>query len=92
MRTIETTFWPLEEHPEAHLGLSVYLNVEQAPELVGLTEGEQVVLIEPNELQAQGVAHLIEINGRRCWFAEIGSRDTIQVIYKEQATFSVKHE
>lgn len=88
MRTIETILWPLEEHPEAHLGLSVYLNVEDAPELAGLTEGEHVVLVEPNELQAEGVAHLIEINGRHYWFAEIASRDAIQVIYQEPASSS----
>ena len=85
LRTIETTLWPLEEHPEAGIGLSVYLNAADAPELAGLTEGERVLLVEPNELQADGIARLIEIDGRRYWYAEIGSRDAIQVIYRESA-------
>jgi hypothetical protein len=80
----------LEEHPEAHLGPSVCLDVEDAPELAGLTEGEHVLLIEPNELQAEGAAHLIDINGRRYWFAEIVSRDAIQVIYQGPATSSTE--
>lgn len=84
--------WPLEEHPEAHLGLCVYLNGEDAPELAGLTEGEQVLLIEPNELQAEGIAHLITINKQRYWFAEIESRDAIQVIYQEHALSGIEHE
>ena len=85
MRTIETTLWPLEEHPAAGVGLSVYLNAADAPELVGLTEGEHVRLVEPNELEVEGVARLIEIDGRRYWYAEIGSRDAIRVIYRESA-------
>ena len=85
MRTIVTTLWPLEEHPEAGIGLSVYLNVADAPELAGLTEGERVLLVEPNELEADGVARLIVIDGRRYWYAEIGSRAAIRVIYRESA-------
>lgn len=85
MRTIETRLWPLEEHAEASIGLSVYLNVADAPELAGLTEGERVLLVEPNELEADGVARLIKIDGRRFWYAEIDSRDAIRVIYRESA-------
>jgi len=86
MRTIETALWPLEVHPEAGVGLSIYLNTADAPELAGLTAGERVLLIEPNELMAEGVARQIEINGRSFWYAEIGSRDAIQVIAQEAAT------
>ena len=85
MRTIETTLWPLEEHREAGVGMSVYLNTADAPELAGLTEGERVLLVEPNELEAVGLARLIEIDGRRYWYAEIGSQDAIKVIYRESA-------
>ena len=63
--------------------MSVYLNVADAPELAGLNEGERVLLVEPNELEAEGVARLIEIDGRRYWYAEIGNHDAIRVINRE---------
>jgi len=90
MRTIETTLWPLEEHPQAGVGLRAYLNSADASELAGLTEGERVVLVEPNELEAEGIARLIEFDGRRYWYAEIGSRDAIRVIYSESVAPSTE--
>ena len=85
MRTIEAALWPLEK-PAAQWGFGVFLDEEHAPELAGLTEGERVLVIEPNELQAEGVVHRIEAGGRWFWFAEIGSQDAIQVIYPASST------
>ena len=81
MRTIEVAFFPLEEHPELGLGLSVCLGSESDLALAGLQEGEMVMLIEPNELQAAGIAHHVLIKGQGYWFGELESRQAIQVIY-----------
>ena len=82
MRTIETVLWPLEK-PVAHVGLGVFLGEENAPALTDLTEGEHVLLVEPNELQAEGTARKIEMGERTFWFGEIGDPDAIQVIYPD---------
>jgi hypothetical protein len=82
MRTIETALWPLER-PAANMGLGVFLGDEHAPGLAGLTEGERVLLVEPNELQAAGTVHTVQVAGRRVWFAELDDPDAIQVIYPE---------
>lgn len=80
MRTIETALWPLER-PAAGMGVGVFLGEEQAPGLVGLTEGERVLLVEPHELQAEATVRVIALGGRRVWFGEIGDPDAIRVIY-----------
>ncbi|HEX6122704.1 MAG TPA: hypothetical protein VFY89_06070, partial [Ktedonobacterales bacterium] len=49
--------------------------------LASLAEGERILLVEPNELQAEAVARRASIHGRGVWFGEIASRDAIQVIY-----------
>jgi hypothetical protein len=87
VRTIETTLWPLEQ-PAVEMGVGVFLGEEQAPELADLTEGERVLLVEPNELQAKGTLHMIELGGRCVWFAEIGDPDAIEVIYPDSVVNS----
>lgn len=87
MRTIETSLWPLEKSLPG-VGVGVFLDMETAPALAGLIEGERALLVEPNELQAEAVARLIEINGRRFWFGEIGDERAIQVIYPDPALSS----
>ncbi len=82
MRTIETSLWPLEK-PTADVGIGVFLGEVQAPALADLMDGERVLLVEPNELQAEGTLHTIELGGRQLWFAEIGDPDAIQVIYPD---------
>lgn len=82
MRTIETALWPLEK-PTPDVGEGVFLGEERAPALAGLTEGERVLLVEPNELQAEATVRMIAVGGRRWWFAEIGDPDAIQVIYPD---------
>jgi len=80
MRTIETTLWPLEQ-PAANVGIGVFLGDAYEPALANLTEGERVFLVEPNELQAEGTVHTIDLDGRQVWFAEIGDPDAIRVVY-----------
>ena len=80
MRTLETTFFPLEDHPELGVGLGVFLGSADDPALAGLTEGERVALVEPNELEAEGVVRRVVAHGRPFWYAEISSREAIRVI------------
>jgi hypothetical protein len=77
MRTIEGALFPAEEHPELGLGLSVYLGGAADPALAGLQEGERVLLIEPNELQATGVARQVLIRDQGYCFGELESRQAI---------------
>lgn len=88
MRTIETALWPLEK--PAAMGVGVFLGEERAPALADLSEGERVLLVEPNELQAEGILRILDLGGRRVWFAEIGDPTTIQVIYPD-STVSSRH-
>ena len=83
--TIVTALWPLEELPAVGIGWGVFLGLEDAPELADLTEGERVLLVEPNELQADATVHLVDVNERRAWFGEIGNRDAIRVMYPAQS-------
>jgi hypothetical protein len=87
MRTIEATLWPLEK-PAAEMDMGVFLGEERAPALADLSEGERVLLLEPNELQAEGTPRLLELGGRRVWFAEIGDPSAIQVIYRDSTVNS----
>ena len=87
MRTIESALWPLEK-PAADVGVGVFLGEAQEAALADLVEGERVIVLEPNELRAEGTLRLIELDGRRVWFAEIGDPDAIQVIYADSATHS----
>lgn len=89
MHTIETALWPLEK-PAADMGIGVFLGEERAPALADLTEGERVLLVEPNELQAEGTLRLLDLGDRRVWFAEIGDPSAIQVIYPD-STISSRH-
>jgi hypothetical protein len=87
MRTIETALWPLEK-PAADVGVGVFLGEAQTPGLADLIEDECVLLVEPNELRAEGTVRRIEVSGRQWWFAEIADPDAIEVIYPEPAARS----
>jgi len=78
----------MEERPEYSLGLSVYLGPTDWPPLTGLIEGEHILLVEPNELQAEAKARRVEVNGVPTWFGELTSRDAIQVIYQPSTSTS----
>lgn len=82
MRTIETALWPLEQ-PVANMGVGVFLGDVRDQTLADLKEGERVLVVEPNELQAEGTLRTMEFGGRRVWFAEIDDPDAIQVIYPD---------
>jgi hypothetical protein len=84
MRTIETALWPLEK-PAAEAGVGVFLGDVTLPVLADLMEGERVILEEPNELRAEGVLRVVELDGRRIWFAELSDPDAIEVIYPDQS-------
>jgi hypothetical protein len=92
MRTIEIALWPLEQ-PAEDMGVGVFIGDVNEPTLVGLKDGEHVLLVEPNELQAEGILRRIELNGRHVWFAAIGDPDAIRVIYPESsdAPESIRH-
>ena len=87
MRTIETAMWPLEK-PVVDVGVGVFLGETRTPGLADLIEGERVLLLEPNELRAEGTVRKIEVGGRQWWFAEIADPDAIEVIYPESAARS----
>ncbi|MBF6590452.1 MAG: hypothetical protein IVW57_07955 [Ktedonobacterales bacterium] len=89
MRTIETALWPLEK-PTADVGVGVFLGDVTLPSLADLVEGERVLLVEPNELQAEGTLRMVELGGRHVWFAEIGDPDAIRVIYPDSPV-STRH-
>jgi hypothetical protein len=80
VRTIETALWPLEK-PTADVGVGVFLGDVHTSAPADLREGERVLLVEPNELQAEAIVRMVELNGRRWWFGDIGDPDAIQVIY-----------
>ncbi len=79
MHTIETALWPPDQ-PEG-LGTGVYIGVEGEPHVANLTEGERVLLVEPNEVQIEAILHKVTLNDRVLWFGEF--QGEFQVIYQE---------
>ena len=73
------------ETSPADVGVGVFLGETQTPELADLMEGERVLLVEPDELRAEGTMRKINVSGRQWWFAEIADLDAIKVIYPESA-------
>ena len=75
-------FARLEERPG--LGLSVPLGREdRTPTLAALTDGERVLLIEPDNLMAEGVAQSLMSGGYRYWYGVLESMAAIQDIDPE---------
>ncbi len=67
LRQVFADFARLEERPD--LGLSIPLGREdRTPKLAELTEGERVLLIEPDNLCAEGTVKPIDSGGYRYWF------------------------
>ena len=81
MRTIVTELWPVEDHAPYSMG--IYMGVEGEPQVANLTEGERVLLVEPNEVQIEAILHKVTLNGRAVWFGEF--QGEFQVIYQETA-------
>lgn len=86
MRQVFADFARLWERPDFGLGLAVPLGREDySPELAELKDGENVLLVMPGELYAEGVARLIEAHGARWWFGVIESRAAIHDLAPDQA-------
>lgn len=79
MRTIETALWPPQQ--PTPFGEGVYIGLENDLRLIGLNEGEHVLLLETNEVQVEAIVHKILLNGRQVWFGEF--QGEIQVIYPD---------
>jgi hypothetical protein len=60
--------------------------VDRSPELAKLTDGEHVLLVEPGNLYAEGVAHAQVEGAYRWWYGVIESRATIHTLAPDQAT------
>ena len=75
-------FARLEERPG--LGLSVPLGREdRAPALAQLADGQRVLLVEPDNLRAEGVARHVDSGGYRYWFGVLARMADIQDIEPE---------
>lgn len=75
-------FARLEDRPG--LGLSVPLGREdRAPRLAALADGEQVLLVEPDNLMAEGIAQSLMSGGYRYWYGVLESMAAIQDIDPE---------
>lgn len=77
-------FARLEERPG--LGLSVPLGREdRTPALAHLTDGQRVLLVEPDNLRAEGIARHVDSGGYRYWFGVLARMADIQDIEPETA-------
>jgi hypothetical protein len=82
LRQVFADFARLEERPG--LGLSVPLGREdRTPELARLQEGERVLLVEPDNLRAEGTVKHVDSGGYRYWFGILESMAAIQDIDPE---------
>ena len=75
-------FARLEERPG--LGLSVPLGREdRTPALAQLSDGQRVLLVEPDNLRAEGVARHVDCGGYRYWFGVLARMADIRDIEPE---------
>ncbi len=83
--TVFTDFARLEDRPG--LGLSVLLGREdRTPSLAELTDGEPIIMVEPDNLMAQGVAQSLMSGGYRYWYGVLASMAVIQDIEPQVVT------
>ncbi len=81
-REVFADFARLEERPG--LGLSVPLGREdRTPELADLTVGERLLLVEPDNVCAEGTAQVVESGGYRWWFGVLEGQSAIRDIHPE---------
>ncbi len=84
IRKVFADFNRLEERPG--IGLSVLLGPEDVdPDLEALNEGDRILMIEPESLAAEGMAHCVVSGGRRYWYGLLASRSAIRNIHLEAA-------
>jgi len=76
MREVFADFMNMSIRPELGLGLSIPLGREDThAELADLQDGEAIMLIEWDELQAPGVATFVERDGVRYWYGLVRRED-----------------
>lgn len=76
MREVFADFANMSARPELDLGNCIPLGREDIkPALDGLRDGEPVLLVEWGELQAPGIARLIERDGIRHWYGLVNRED-----------------
>ena len=79
LRQVFADFARLEERPG--LGLSVPLGrQDRTPDLAELREGERVLLVEPDNLCAEGAVKPVDSGGYRYWFGILASMAAIRDI------------
>ena len=79
MRTVQGDFSRLRT--KSGLGLTVFLGAEdRRPELASLTPGEHVLVVEPGEVYAEGIAQVVDENGVRWWYGVLESRAAIHAV------------
>ncbi len=82
VREVFADFNRLEER--SGLGVSVLLGPDDLdPELTTLSDGQPIMLIEPENLCAPATARSIMSGGRRYWYGILRSRSDIQNIHPE---------
>lgn len=83
MREVRGDFNDLSRRPELGLeGEAVPLGTEERfPELATLHDGDEVLVIEPDEVTGEGEAIHLDANGNRYWYAH--KLHDIQSIYVE---------
>jgi len=82
MRQIFNDFMRLERRPDG--SIRIPLGSEQStPALVGLTTGDRVELIYPDNLAAEATVEHVEHNGRVLWYAILPNEDAIVDIHPE---------
>jgi hypothetical protein len=82
LREVFADFNRLEDRPG--IGLSVLLGPEDVdPDLMALCDGERILMVEPENLSAEGIAHSVESAGRRYWYGVLTSRSDIHNIHRE---------
>ncbi len=80
VREVFADFNRLEERPG--LGLSVLLGPDDLdPDLATLSDGQPIMLIEPENLRAPATARSIMSGGRRYWYGILQSRSDIQNVH-----------
>lgn len=79
-REVFSDFFVREERPDGSVRIPLGSASERTPDLLGLHDGEQVLLVMPNELQAEAHVESDSHNGRTYWYGILDSIDAIQDI------------
>lgn len=80
LREVFSDFCVREEHPDGSVRIPLGSASERTPDLLGLHDGERVLLVMPNELQAEAYVESDSRNGRTYWYGILDSIEAIQDI------------